>query len=105
MSLTSETYRVHVYLVGLDKDRASELRSILQIYNKSQGRVWFKDVLQRAYKGERVPIYHTNDDLDAKRFGMALLRAGGQVEIDGLVEEEDFLFEDEFEEEPTDEDE
>ncbi len=56
-----EKYRVKVYLCGFDTERANELKSILQIYNRPQGQSFFKDVLRRAHAGERVLIYESNN--------------------------------------------
>ena len=87
--MSADKYRVQVYLTGFDKDRASELKSILKIYNRDKGNAFFKSVLRRAWEGEKVLLHQTNDDTDAKRMAIALLRGGGQVAIDGLQEEED----------------
>ena len=82
-------YRVEVFLAGFDKSRAGELKQILKIYHNSQGNDWFKSVLKRANDGQRVLIYETNNDADALRVGQAFVRAGGQVEVDGLPTEEE----------------
>lgn len=82
-------YRVEVFLSGFDKSRAGELKQILKIYHNSQGNEWFKKVLKQTANGERVLIYETNSEADAMRVGHAFVRAGGQVEVDGLQPEED----------------
>ena len=84
----SSQYRVHVFLVGFDESRASELLSILKIYHNSQGNEFFKEVLRRAHASERVVIYETNNDIDAMRVAQSFLRAGARIEVDGLAEEE-----------------
>jgi hypothetical protein len=84
----AEKYRVQVFLVGFDKDRAPELKSMLKIYHNSQGQAWLKEVLRRAWEGERVLIYETNNDVDATRMAQSLLHAGAQIEIDGLQEKD-----------------
>lgn len=84
-----DKYRVQVYLVGFDKERAPELKSILKIYNRDKGNEFFKSVLKRAWEGERVLIHETNNDTDAMRMAQALFRGGAKLEIDGLQEEED----------------
>jgi len=84
----TEKYRVKVLLVGFDEDRAPELKQILKLYHNSQGNAFFKNVLRRAWDGERVEIYETNNDIDAIRMAQAIIRGGGQVEIDGLQEDE-----------------
>ncbi len=84
-----QKYRVQVYLVGFDKDRATELKSILKIYHNSRGEAFFKDCLRRAFDGERVMIYESNNDVDSVRVAQAYARGGAQIEIDGLEEEQD----------------
>lgn len=81
-------YRVEVFLSGFDPSRAGELKQILKIYHNSQGNDWFKSVLKRTAGGERVLIYETNSETDAMRVGQAFVRAGGNVEVDGLQPEE-----------------
>jgi hypothetical protein len=85
----SEKYRVQVYLVGFDPERAPELKSLLKIYHNSQGSIYFKSVLRRAHEGERVMIYESNADIDAIRFAQSMLRGGAEIEIDGLEEDEE----------------
>ncbi|MCA9565001.1 MAG: hypothetical protein KC561_16000 [Myxococcales bacterium] len=81
----SQNYRVKVFLCGVAKDRASELRSTLKIYKPKEGNEYFKDVLRRAHSGERVLIYESNSDVDAMRLAHAMLRSGAQIEVDGLA--------------------
>jgi hypothetical protein len=81
-----QDYRVKVFMVGFDVERASELKQILKIYHNSQGQEYFKDLLRRCHDGERVQIYETNDDTDAKRISIAFSRAGAAIEFDGLQE-------------------
>lgn len=85
----TQGYRVQVFIVGFDKDRANELKMILKIYHNSQGNDWFKSVLRRADAGERVLVYETNSDADAMRAGGAYARGGAHVEVDGLAEQEE----------------
>jgi hypothetical protein len=84
----AEKYRVQVYIVGFDKERAPELKSILKIYNRDRGNEYFKSVLRRAWEGERVLVHETNDDTDAMRMAAALSRGGARIELDGLTEDE-----------------
>ncbi len=85
----SQSYRVSVFITGFDVSRASELKEMLKIHNSNQGTNWFKDVLRRANDGERVQVYQTNSDADAMRVGGAYARAGAEVEVDGLPDEEE----------------
>jgi hypothetical protein len=85
----SQQYRVKVFLVGFDVERANELKSMLKIYHNSQGEVFFKDCLRRAHDGERVLVYESNSDSDAMRVGRAIANGGAQIEVDGLTEEEE----------------
>jgi hypothetical protein len=83
----SEKYRVQVYLVGFDKERAPELKSILKIYKRDKGNEYLQTTLKRAWEGQRVLVHETNDDTDAMRFAGALFRGGARIEIDGLHED------------------
>ena len=80
----SQEYRVHVYLVDFDKTRAAELTQILKLYHNSQGAQWFRTLLRGVAEGEAQEVYETNSDDDARRVGLSIMRAGGQLRLDGL---------------------
>ena len=77
-------FRVQVYMVGVDKDRAKQLRKTLRFFVRGAGRETKRDMMRRAHEGERVLVYETNDDEDAKRAAQSISDGGATVEIDGL---------------------
>ena len=81
-------YRVEVFLVGFDEDRAPELKQIIGIYHRDLGADKLRGMLRKAHGGERVLVYTSNNDTDAIRVAQALARGGGRIEIDNLEDEE-----------------
>jgi hypothetical protein len=87
--MSDGTYRIHIYLVGLDKDRAKELRYVMHDFVRGAGKTLLRDMMRRAHEGEKVLVYQTNDDKDAEAVTRALKRAGAQLEVAGLRGEEE----------------
>lgn len=87
----TSTYRVQVYLTGLDKERARQLRESLARVLTGAGPKPLKAVMRRAYDGERVLVYESNDDSDALAVAQSLESAGGTVECEGLREPEELF--------------
>ena len=84
----TDKYRVEVYLVDFDEDRAPELKELLKIYHPSLGKETLRGTLRKAHEGERVLVYTSNDDTDALRVSQALTRGGAMLEIDNLQEDQ-----------------
>ena len=78
------TFRVQVYMVGVDKDRAKQLRKTLRFFVPGAGKEAKRDMMRRADQGERVLVYQTNDDEDAKQAAQSISDGGATVEVDGL---------------------
>jgi|GEM_PF-4404779 len=84
----TDRYRVEVFLVGFDEDRAPELKQLVRIYNPSLGAETLRGMLRKVHEGERVLVYSSNNDTDAIRVAQALARGGANIEIDNLQDEE-----------------
>lgn len=86
--MSAGNYRVQIFMTGLDKDRAKELRYVLHDYVKGAGNAILRDMMKRAFEGERVLVYQTNNDNDAEAVVRALTRAGAALEVEGLRSDE-----------------
>lgn len=84
-------YRVHVYMTGLDKELVNELRKRLGRYVKGAGRAQLNEMMRRAYRGERVLVYSTNNDDDALTVKRDIEGGGAVATVEGLREEEDIF--------------
>ena len=78
------TYRVRVYMVDVDKSRARQLREVLGRFVRGAGKQPLREMMQRAFNGERVLIYETNSDDDARAVAQSATDGGATVEIEGL---------------------
>lgn len=85
----SENYRVQVYMVGVDKELAKQLKHSLSMLIKGVGNERLKAMLREAYEGGRVLIYETNDDKDALSVANGISKSGATIEIDGLSDDDD----------------
>ena len=84
-------FRVQVYMVGVDKERAKQLRKTLSYFTRGIGRAAMTDMMKRAHGGERVLVYETNNDDDAKQAAQSISDGGAQVEIVGLTPKEELF--------------
>lgn len=80
----SGKYRVRVFMVGIDPERAKDLREVLGRVVKGAGKQSLRDLMRKAHQGDRVLIYETNDDDNAQEVKRIVEGGGATVEIDGL---------------------
>ncbi|MBN1944507.1 MAG: hypothetical protein JW797_02475 [Bradymonadales bacterium] len=85
----NEAYRVHVFLTGVDEEKARQLREVLGRYLKGAGPTILRQIMRRAHAGERVLVYESNSDQDAQAMAEDLMGHGATIEIEGLLPPEE----------------
>ena len=85
----SADYRVKVFMVGVDIELARQLRDALGQVIRGAGKAELKKLMRRAHEGERILVYQSNDDNDAKDVAAKVEGAGAKVVIEGLKPPED----------------
>jgi hypothetical protein len=81
-------FQFRVYMVDVDKDRAKALRLVLGKVIRGAGRKALNDMMRAAHNGERVLVYETNDEKDAKARAANIADGGCTTEVEDLREPE-----------------